>query len=156
RRPARPLRRRRAAGPRARRPGPPDHPAALRLERRQVAPPHRIHRRGPARLLGDARLLQQRASVAQRSLLVAPCTEAVSIQRSAVSWRYWSGTVRSMVWLTAESRSPTAIRVGRACHVVLLSAPMTQPQFELARPFGLRVFNQTGGLLRRAGLPVVD
>ena len=33
---------------------------------------------------------------------------------------------------------------------------MTQPQFELARPFGLRLFNQTGGLLRRAGLPVVD
>ena len=35
---------------------PPDHAAALRLERRQVAPPPRAHRRGPARLLGGAGL----------------------------------------------------------------------------------------------------
>src|SRR5262245_6579609 len=27
---------------------------------------------------------------------------------------------------------------------------------ELSRPFGLRVFNRTGGALRRFGLPVVD
>jgi DMSO/TMAO reductase YedYZ molybdopterin-dependent catalytic subunit len=44
------------------------HPEALRLERRQVHPLHRVQRRGPARLLGSARLQQRRRSVDRRSL----------------------------------------------------------------------------------------
>src|SRR5690606_15896300 len=62
--------RRQAAGTPARIPGAARRPPPLRLEEREMGARHRIPHRGPARLLGGARLPQPRQPVAGAALLL--------------------------------------------------------------------------------------
>ena len=72
-----PQARRRASERRPRRPGAAGGPAEVRLEERQVAPRHRVHGRGQARLLGGSGLPQQRRLLERGAFLAG----------THVSWR---------------------------------------------------------------------
>ena len=71
-------------------PVPHDHAEALRVEGHEVDAPHRVPRRGPARILGSARLLEHGRAVVQRPVLEptrrlrrSPAAEHPTVRRLA-------------------------------------------------------------------------
>src|SRR5207302_9964559 len=90
--------RRRAAGARAWRTGPPARAASLFLEERQVDPRSDPHGRGRARVLGIARVPQLRRSVERAAVL-----ERLRARRAPLIWRL--GTVTEVREETPRART---------------------------------------------------